>query len=81
MDDVERVYRNMLEDVIAHHFLVFSRKWLKERILDELPAVKSVLPKDCRKSAVLYNPTACEEEMVHSLISDDGDTDSMKMMF
>lgn len=80
MDDVERVYRNMLVDVIAHHFPVVSRKWLKERILDELPAVKSLLQKGRRKSAVLYNSTACEEEMVHSLISD-GDMDSMKIIF
>lgn len=81
MGDVETVYKNMLGDVMAQHCPTFSRKWLKEYILTELPAVTSVLQKDRRKSAVLYNPTACQEDNVHSMIIDAGSMDNMKTVF
>ena len=42
---------------------------------------KSVLQKNRRKSAMLYNPTACEENIVHSLVTGGDDIDSMKTVF
>lgn len=56
MDDVERVYSNMLGDVIAHIFPVFNRKWLNERILDELPAVTYILQKRPQKICSIAQP-------------------------
>ena len=40
--------------------------WLKDKILSELPNVKSVRQKDRRKPSLLYCPEACEEDMVHT---------------
>ena len=69
-------------DGMENHFPAFTRWWLKEKILTELPSVKSVLQKNRRKPAVLYSPDACEEDMIHSVItSDDNDMDNMKTIF
>ena len=82
MDEIEKTYVNMLgEECLKNHSPAFSRKWLKEKILAELPTVKSVLPKNRRKPAILYSPDACEEDMVHSSITSDNDMDNMKTIF
>ena len=64
------------------HSPAFKRQWLKEKILEELPRVKSVLQKNRRKPAFLYSPAACEEDMVHSAITSYiNDMDNMKTLF
>ncbi|PIK48214.1 hypothetical protein BSL78_14922 [Apostichopus japonicus] len=74
MDAIETTYLNMLgADGLENHSPAFTRKWLKEKILTELPSVKSFLQTDRRKSAVLYSPDACEEGMVHCAIARDDD--------
>lgn len=47
-----------------------------------MPHLKSVLQKDRRKSAVLYSPDACEEDMVHAAMTTDEDDESnMKAIY
>ena len=44
MDDIETTYVNMLgEDGLENHSPAFTRQWLKDRILVDLPSVTSVL--------------------------------------
>ena len=82
IDDIETTYINMLGGIEAleNHVPTFTRKWLKNKILSELPKVKSVLQKNRRKPAVLYSPEACEEEMVHTAITSN-DMDQMKLVY
>ncbi len=82
INDVERTYINMLggTEALENHVPTFARKWLKNKILSELPRVKSVLQKDRRIPAVLYSPEACEEEMVHTAITNN-DMDKMKLVY
>ena len=72
MEDIETTYMNMLggPDALANHFPAYSRHWLKERILLELPHVTSVRQKDRRKPSILYSPDACESEMVQSVLTE-----------
>ena len=80
--DIETTYINMLGGTEAsdNHVPTFTRKWLKNIILSELPRVKSVLQKDRRKPAVLYSPEACEEEVVQAAITSN-DMDKMKLVY
>ena len=48
------------------HIPTLTRQWLKDKILSELPTVKSVRQKDRKNPSVLYCPEACEEDMVYS---------------
>ena len=62
-------YVNMLgSETLENHVPAFNRKWLKERILTDLPHLKSIRQKDRRKSAVIYSPEACDEEMVRGVM-------------
>ena len=83
MDAIETTYLNILgADGLENHSPAFTRKWLKAKILTELPSVKSVLQTDRRKSAVLYSPDACEESMVHcATASDDDGVTQMKAIY
>ena len=45
-----------------------TRQWLKDRILSELPTVKSMRQKERRKPSLLYCTEACEEDMVYSFL-------------
>ena len=82
MDDIEATYMSMIgEEGMANHFPAFTRQWLKDKICTELPSVKSVLQKDRRKSAVVYSPDACNEDMLHSVIKGDYDLNDMKTIF
>ena len=86
MEDVEHTYLSLLggTDALASHSPAFQRKWLKEKILSELPGVKSVRQKNMRLLAVLYCPGACEAHLVQDAISvaaDDDDTDRMKTLY
>ncbi len=49
-------------DEAQKHIPTLTRQWLKDKILLELPTVKSVRQKDRRKPSVLYCPEACEED-------------------
>ena len=61
IDDIETAYTRMLgPDGMENHFPAFTRWWLKEEILTELPSVKSVLQKNRRKPAVLYSCTQAD---------------------
>ncbi len=83
MDDIETTYANVIgAEGMQNHTPAFSRQWLKEKILAQIPNVKSVLQKNRRKPAVLYSPSACGEDLVNSAITSDGDDmDSMKAIF
>ena len=74
MDDIETTYVNMLgSEALENRVPAFNRKWLKKRILRDLPHLKSVRQKDRRKSTVIYSPEACDEEMVHDAMTADVD--------
>ena len=81
MDLIETAYKQMMGNYTENHYPVFTRRWLKQYILSELPAVKSVLQKDRKKPALLYNPTACEEDIVHSVITGASNMENMKTVF
>jgi len=82
MDDIETTYVNMLgSETLENHVPAFNRKWLKERILTDLPHLKSIRQKDRRKSAVIYSPEACDEEMVHDAMTADDDEKNMKTIY
>ncbi|KAL8597167.1 hypothetical protein ACOMHN_050503 [Nucella lapillus] len=82
MDDIETRYVNMLgSETLENHVPAFNRKWLKERILTDLPHLKSIRQKDRRKSAVIYSPEACDEEMVHDAMTADDDEKNMKTIY
>ncbi len=68
MDVIETTYISMLggRDEAQKHTPTLTRQWLKDKILSELPTVKSVRQKDRRKPSLLYCPEACEEDMVYS---------------
>lgn len=73
MDAIETTYISMLggRDEAQKHTPTLTRQWLKDKIISELPHVKSVRQKDRRKPSVLYNPEACEEDMVHDFMIQD----------
>ena len=64
------------------HNPTLTRQWLKDKILQELPSVKSVRQKDRRKPSVLYYPEACEDDMVHTSMmqSYESEMDDSKML-
>jgi len=65
MEEIETTYVNLLggKDAIEHHVPSFSRKWLKDRILQASPNLRSVLPKNKRKSAIVYSLETFEKQM------------------
>jgi len=67
MDEIEETYMSMLggSKEAQKHTPTLTRQWLKDKIFQELPSVKSVRQKDRRKPSVLYCPEACEEDMVN----------------
>ena len=72
MNDIETTYLNILggfEQLDKHH-PAYCRRWLKEKVLSELPHLASVLSKERRKSSVLYSPEACDEDMVDLVLND-----------
>ena len=84
MDSVESMYISMLggEEEAKKHSPTLTRKWLKDQVLSELPSVKSVRQKDCRKALVLYSPESCEEDMVHiSMVDTTSEMDNTKMLY
>ena len=84
MDAIETTYISMLGgiDAAKMHSPTLSRQWLKDKILSELPNVKSVRQKDRRKPSVLYSPEACEEDMVYSsLLPNTSEMDNAKMLY
>ena len=77
MEDIETTYVNMLggPEALANHSPAFTRHWLKDKIMAELPSIRSVLQKSRRSPAILNCPAACEADMVQSaIITDDMDT-------
>ena len=84
MQDVENTYVGMLggTEALERHSPAFTRQWLKDKILSELPHVKAVRQKNMQRPSVLYCPEACEGGMVHTAItSTDDDTDNMKTLY
>ncbi|CAM4578560.1 unnamed protein product [Leuciscus chuanchicus] len=82
MDDIETTYLNLIgSEVLETHVSAFSRKWLKERILTDLPHLVYVRP-NRKKPAVLYSPDACEEDMVTTTMTAGKEEDnSMKTIY
>ena len=80
MDVIENTYISMLggSDEAQKHTPTLTRQWLKDKILSELPTVKSTRQKDRRKPSVLYCPEACEEEMVNSSLTNNDGNNEMK---
>lgn len=69
MDDIETTYLNLIgTEGLITHVPAFSRKWLKKRILTDLPHLVSVHPNK-KKPAVLYSPDACEKDMVNTTMA------------
>ena len=84
MQDIENTYISMSggTDAMKNHSPAFTRQWLKDKILSELPGVKSVRQKNMRSPAVLYCPEACETDMVDTAIrTQDDDTNDMKTLY
>lgn len=83
MEEIETTYINLLggKEALEHHVPTFSRKWLKDRILQALPNLRSVLPKNRRKSAILYSLETCEEDMVNASITNDDTMDHMDAIY
>ena len=70
IQDIENIYVSMLHltgtEALENHSPAFTRQWLKDRILSELPHVKSVRQRNMRSPAVLYCPEACDADMPDS---------------
>ncbi len=67
-------------EALANHSPAYTRQWLKDKVMAELPSIRSVLQKDRRNAAVLYSPAACEADMVQSAIVT-GEVDNMKCIY
>ncbi len=82
IEDVEITYINLLGglEALANHSPAYTRQWLKDKVMAELPSIRSVLQKDRRNAAVLYSPAACEADMVPSAIVT-GEVDNMKCIY
>jgi hypothetical protein len=82
MEDIETTKINMLggEDVLATHFLIFTRQWLKEGILSELPSTTSARKKNMRKP-IIYSPKACEKDIVRATLREDNGLDDIKIIY
>jgi hypothetical protein len=85
MDEIEATYIYMLggSEEAQKHTPTLTRQWLKDKILQELPSVKSVRQKDRRKPSVLYCPEAYEEDMVNiSMVQNyESEMDNTKMLY
>lgn len=79
MKGIETTYVNLLgTEGFENHVPTFNRKWMKNKIFDSLPHLKSCR----RKAAVLYSPEACEEIMVNSTMDRHGDEeDDMQTIY
>ena len=75
IQDIENTYVSMLHlggtEALEYHSPAFTRQWLKDRILSELPHVTSVV----------YCPEACGADMVQTAIRTADDTESMKNLY
>ncbi len=82
IEDVETTYINLLGglEALANHSPAYTRQWLKDKVMAELPSIRSVLQKDRRNAPVLYSPAACEADMVQSAIVT-GEVDNMKCIY
>lgn len=84
MNDIETTYLNTLGRVkhLDNHHPTYSRKRLKQKVLFESPHLKSVLQIDRTKSAVLYSPEVCDEDMMNIALSNDpADLHNMKLVY
>ena len=73
MDAIEKSYISMLggSDEAQKHTPTLTRQWLKDKILTELPSMKSVRQKVRRKQSILNCPEACEEDTVYASLMQD----------
>ena len=78
MYDIEMMYMNLLgPNGIENHVPAFSRKWLKKRILTELPHVQDCRP-DKKRASVLYSPAAY---IIDSPIGRSDNMDAMSTLY
>jgi len=85
MDQREATHISILggsEEALKHNATP-TRQWLKDKVLQELPSVKSARQKDRWKPSVLYYPGAWEEDMVHTSMmqSYESEMDNSKMLY
>ena len=69
------------KEALDNHSLAFTGQCLKDRILSELPNVKSVRQRNMRSPAVLYCPEACDADMLQSAIRTAYYTESMTNLY
>ena len=85
MDQIEATHISMLmgSEEAQKHNPILKSQWLKDKILQELPSVKSVRQKDRWKPSVLCYPEACEEDMVHTSMmqSYESEMNNSKMLY
>ena len=85
IQDIENTYVSMLHlggtETLENHSPAFTRQWLKDRILSELPHVKSVRQRNKRSPAFLYCPEASDEDMLQTATRTADDTESMKNLY
>lgn len=86
MQDIEETYISMLggEKALHDHKPTFTRRWLKDKVLSELPCVKTVRLNDRTKPSLLYNPEAWEAERIENDIkttATPNSTDEMKHLY
>ena len=64
MGNIERTYRVCTHALWRSHSPAFTRHWLKEKNMTEIPRIKSALKHNMGCPALLYCPEACETDMV-----------------
>ena len=78
IQDIENTYVSMLHlggtEALENHSPAFTRQWLKDRILSELPHVSSVRQRNMSCTC----PEACGADMLQTAIRTADDTESMK---
>ena len=77
MDLVVTTYRNVIRNV-DEHCPTFTRSWLKDEILKQLPDVSHTRPKNKRKPGILYAPDAFEESIIDGALDENTD---MKVLY
>ena len=85
IQDIDNTYVSMLHlggtEALENHSPAFTRQWLKDRILSELPHVKSVRQRNMRSPAFLYCPEACDAGMLQTAIITADDTESITNLY
>ena len=81
IQDIENTYVSMLHlggtEALENHSPAFTRQWLKDRILSELPHVTSVR----QRNMYCTVQRLCDADMLQTAIRTADDTESMKNLY